>query len=298
MNPNSKQSTNPAEDSEPKIMTGKDLRFRQESMRNPSRSGPGEMTLAVPLPFAWYSAAAACLTGMIVAFLWLGTYTSTEKAEAVIVTEGGLVPITKDVEGTVEKIHVQEGDVVRVGTPLVDLRVAGYSVLDSDPDRILRSGESDDVPGVDTKVEVVKSPVDGIVYQLPLRVGNSYKNHMALAVIARSGKPSVSALVSAKAKSALEVGDKVALALQGEEHAKAKLSGHVTSVAMSPNEQFVRETRTTFRAYRVDIAIDTRTSSKHDETLIGKTVEIRLPLQKRRIYQWLFDPLRALFGTD
>jgi hypothetical protein len=292
---NEKMPVNSAEGSGPQNVSGKDLGFRTEAMRQHSSSGPGEMTLAVPLPFAWYSSAAACLTCMIVAFLSFGTYTTTERLEAVIVTEAGLFPITKDVEGTVEKMYVGEGDSVRVGTPIAALRVEGNVGLSEDGDA---PDSSDEAPSVETKIEVVESPVDGIIYQLPLRAGNSYKSYMNVAIIARSGKPVVTAFVSAKAKSSLEVGDKVVLALQGEDRGKAKLSGHVTSVAMSPNEQYMRETRMTFRTYRVDIAVDAGAGSKRGEKLLGKTVEIRLPLQKRRIYQWLFDPMRTLFGTD
>jgi HlyD family secretion protein/Biotin-requiring enzyme len=274
----------------------KDLVFRAEAMQTHSNTGPGAMTLAVPLPFAWYSAAAACLTCMIIAFLSFGTYTKTEKAEAVIVTAGGLFPITADAEGTVEKVYVREGDTVRTGTPLMALRIEEDFAEDGDISDS-RDG-ANEAPAIDTRIEVVESRADGVVYQLPLRVGYRVTGNTNVAVIARSGKPTVTVLVSAKAKSAVKVNDKVLLVLQGEDPGKATLSGRVQSVALSPNEQYMRETRMTFRAYRVDITVDADARSKRGEILLGRTVEIRLPLQKRRIYQWLFDPLRKLFGTD
>lgn len=298
MNPNAIQPTSAVEDTAQKEVNSKHLAFRTEAMRTYSHSGPGMMTLAVPLPFAWYSGAAVCMSGMLVAFLSFGTYTTTEKAEAVIVTEAGLFPIAEDVEGTVEKIYVREGEAVRAGSPLVGLRVEDGSESEDDGDIPERGDETNEVQPVKTRIEDIESPVEGVVFQLPLRPGNTYKSYMNVAVIARSGKPVVTAFVSAKAKSALDVGDNVILVLQGEDRGKAKLPGRVTSVAMSPSEQYIRETRMTFRTYRVDIAVDTAALPKHDAMLLGKTVEIRLPLQKRRIYQWLFDPMRTLFGAD
>jgi HlyD family secretion protein len=298
VNPNARQPLSAVDGSGQKAIDPQDLAFRAEAMRTHSNSGPGKMTLAVPLPFAWYSGAALCLTCMIVAFLSFGTYTTTEKAEAVIVTEAGLFPITKDVEGTVEKIYVREGETVQAGTPLIGLRVEEGFESDGEADRPYPSDEPNGAQAVKTKVEDVESPVEGVVFQLPLRPGNSYKSYMNVAIIARSGRPVVTAFVSAKAKSELKVGDKVVLVLQGEDRGKAKLSGHVTSVAMSPNEQYARETRMTFRTYRVDIAVEADARAKKGDILLGETVEIRLPLQKRKMYQWLFDPLRKLFAID
>jgi hypothetical protein len=278
----------------------KDLNFRAEALRTRSVSGPGSTTLAVPLPFAWYSFAALCLICMIVALLVFGTYTTTEKAEAVVMTDGGLSFIDMESSGIVERHYVQEGDPVQVGTPLLAVSVEDYGDSDladgGEPDSTLAGSSDGAARG--GKLKVVKSNFEGIVYQLPLRPGSEYKSYMNLAVIARSGNPSVTVLASAKARSSLKAGDMLNLVLQGERGTDARVHGRVTQVAMSPVEQYSRETRMTYRTYRVDIQIGSEAGSRKSRGLIGKTVEVRMPMQKRRLYQWFFDPLKRIFDAE
>jgi HlyD family secretion protein len=195
---------------------------------------------------------------------------------------------------------VKEGEFVRVGTPLLAARVEDYGDSDLAEEGQLDSEFADSSDGVvkNAKIKVVKSNFEGIVYQLPVRPGSEYKSYMNLAVIARSGNPSVTVFASAKARSSLKEGDDLNLVVQGESGADVRIHGKVTEVAMSPIEQYSRETRTTYRTYRVDIKIGSEVDSGKGRDLIGKTVEVRMPLQKRRLYQWFFDPLKRIFDDE
>lgn len=270
-----------------------------EAMHRHSNHAQGKTTLAVPLPFAWYSAAALSLIALIVAFLVFGSYTTTEIKDAVIVTDAGLVRVKGKSEGTIVKLYVREGDRVRAEAPLVGLRIERQRDDQADAFEAVVSDESENTPKLESKIVDIKSPVDGVVYQLPMSVGSTYSPYFDAAVVAAAGNLSVTTQVSAMAQSRLRVGDKITLVLDAFKGRKnANISGRITSIALAPTEIYVREMRTFLRTYKVEIKIDLGSTSHSRQALLGKTVAIKIPVQKRKMYQWLFDPLRALFGGD
>jgi multidrug resistance efflux pump len=299
MNPNlSTKSSSSATDT-PGRSGHPSLGFRMEAMHRHSSHAQGKTTLAVPIPFAWYSAAALSLIAMIVAFLAFGSYTTTEIKDAVIVTDAGLVRIKGRREGTIAKLYVREGDRVRAEAPLIGLRIEGQNFDQADSSEGTVSAEPENTPKLESKIVDIKSPVDGVVYQLPMSVGSAYNPYLDAAVVAPAGNLSVTTQVSAAAQSRLRVGDKITLVLDAfKGRPNANISGHITSIALSPTEIYVREARTFLRTYRVDIKIDLGSTSHSRQALLGKTVTIKIPVQKRKMYQWLFDPLKALFGGD
>jgi hypothetical protein len=276
----------------------RDLGFRAEAVAKGSEHLVGRTTLAVPLPFFWYSIAALSLIALVIAFLAFGSYTKTEVSESVIMTQTGLTRVKGGFEGVIAELHVREGDRVRAGAPLVGLRVERQAPEEDGIDALGDPPSAwDDGIKMESKVIVVKSPAAGVVYQLPMNVGNAYSEFYDVAVIATDGALSVTTQVSAAAKSRLKIGDRVAMTLDAYKGSpRARIVGRVASVALSPTEMYVRETRATLRTYKAVIQLDPAQPGHANGTLLGKTVSVKIPVQKRKMYQWLFDPLKSLFG--
>jgi len=273
----------------------RDLGFRGEAVAKSAGSLVGSTTLAVPLPFRWYSLAALLLIAMTIGFLALGSYTTTEVSQSVILTEAGLSNVKGSDNGVIAKLHVREGDRVQAGAPLADIRLESEDDgLVDDPGLV---DPAEDEPRPDSGISVVKSPTTGVVYQLPLSVGNAYMTFQDVAMIATEGDLAVAAQVSATAQSRLKIGDRIAMTLDAYKGSpRGRLMGRVSSVALSPTEVYSRQTGITARTYKVSITLDTNTSEHVQGALLGKTVSIKIPVQKRKMYQWLFDPLKTLFG--
>jgi biotin carboxyl carrier protein len=273
----------------------RDLGFRAEAVAKSAGSLVGSTTLAVPLPFRWYSLAALSLIAMTIGFLALGSYTTTEVSQSVILTEGGLSSVKGSGNGVIAKLHVREGDRVQAGTPLADLRLESEEDGAVDDPGLVDPAVGE--PGSESGISVVKSPTTGVVYQLPLSVGNAYMTFQDVAMIATEGDLAVTAQVSATAQSRLKIGDRIAMTLDAHKGSpRGRLMGRVSSVALSPTEVYSRQTGITARTYKVNITLDTNTSEHAQGALLGKTVSIKIPVQKRKMYQWLFDPLKTLFG--
>jgi len=282
------------------MATGNEVRrnigFRTEVVGRNAGHALGATTLAVPLPFLWCSAIAVALIALIVSFLMFGSYTKTELSESVITTQRGVAQVRGQADGVVAEVYVNEGDRVRAGEPLVVLRVEQQvfdaGVQDTEPG-VAAAG----VPTTESKIIPIKSPTDGMVYQLPFSAGATYSQYQPVAVISAGDSLSVTTQVSALAQSSLRVGDAVPMTLNAYKGApKSKITGRVASIALSPTDSYTRDTRVVTRTYKVEIAIDSVTQSDRGRELLGKTVSVRLPLRKRQLYQWILDPLKALFG--
>lgn len=319
------------------------LEFRSESMRQHANRAFGDTSLAVPLPFAWYSTAALSLAGMIIAFMAFGSYTTTEVTEAVIQTQSGVLDVRGEGEGIIAKLRVREGERVRKGQPLADLRriekeeisseesatsVDKDADVDADAEKgndesmtatldegrsADRSEATPDPPQEDSverrssgkaeskqnDVVTIRSPMDAIVYQIPLDVGNNYNPYSNVVKLAADGDLIVTTRVFAETHGLLKVGDRIELRLKAFKGTPdARILGKVSSTAMTPSEDWNPQTRTTLMKYKVVIAIDLASTKYPADALLGKQVEIRVPVRKRKMYQWLFDPLKTLFGND
>jgi hypothetical protein len=55
-------------------------------------------------------------------------------------------------------------------------------------------------------------------------------------------------------------------------------------------------TRQSTNIYKLRIKVDLTSSTFKREELLGKVVEIKLPLEKRKIYQLFFDPMKNIFS--
>lgn len=270
-------------------------RFRKEVMEQRTKQWLGKTTLALPLSFAVYSAAALGLVAAIITFLIFGSFAQTESVSAVIAPEGGVTKVLASVEGDVSKILVHEGDRVSKGTPLFRIRTlqGQFATEAEEPVQKKRSGNTE-------VFETIKAPVSGRVYTLSTQTGDkvSVYNREPIATIAADNSLMLLANVTSAVQAHVHTGTIVQVELDAfKGRPQGKLHAQVVSVAAEPSETFDLLTGGNKLSYKVAMRIDSDTISYPRDELLGKTVKVKFALEKRRLYQWLLDPLQTLFGA-
>ncbi len=296
--------------------------FRKEVLRVRSNQWLGKTSLAVPASFAIYSVSSIVLVVLIAAFLAFFSYSSIETVNAVIVPKSGITKVFGTESGVVVTRYVNGGERIRKGASIVSVRPQGEEGAQNNaavrPVPAGRPGASAPVPvdasgtsagvrdgGIDRRLESasdvestvdIRAPADGMVYQVNKDVGENFYDFEYLASIAADGDLSVSALVSPAAHARLEIGTPVRMELEAFSGRRiGMLSGQVIAIATGPTERGDSPMRKQEHAYEVVVLVDLGTSSLPREKLLGKVVKIRFPMQKRKLYEWLLDPLQALF---
>lgn len=253
--------------------------FRPESLTDRPERWLGEVSLAVPVTFTVYAVCALATIAALVVFLSLGSYTTSESAQAIIVPDAGVVRVNAPVAGTVEQILVEETSGILAGTPLVRIRPS-------------MAGKG----GAVAESRIVSSPVAGWIYRVERPVQDSVAENDALLLIAQRGDLGVVTMISGKGRSFVEPGARVGIKINGTVGSRSRqLSGVVKSVAMAPTETVDPVTMRQVYGYRVMVIIDGKSHSMSARDLLGQMVTVKFPLQKRRMYQWLLDPMQALF---
>lgn len=266
-------------------------KFRDEALIQRSNQWLGKTTLAVPLSFAVYSAVALSLAALIVSFLVLGSYAQTETVSAVITPEGGVAKVLATESGEITEVFVREGDQVSAGAPLFRIRK-----LQEKPaaDAAAVAAKSTDL------FEVIKAPASGRVYALANQTGDVIHSYSTepIATIAADAVLVVDTAVSAAVQARVRTGTAVQVELDAfKGRPRGRLSAQVIAVAAEPAEAFDFKTGGSTRSYKVVLRIDTAALSFPRDELLGKTVQVKFLLEKRRLYQWLLDPLQTLFWS-
>lgn len=271
-------------------------RFRNEVLAERSNQWLGKVTLARPLSFAIYSTAASGLTALIVAFLAFGSYAKTESVGAVIEPENSPVKVSCPVAGTVTKVFAHEGDRVSRGAPLFRLQVAMDQAA---PDG--KAGRSSAITAISAaSFETVKAPVTGRIYDFSAKAGGTVSAYdpESIATIAAEGALIIEAKVIPAVQAAVNRGESVQVEVDAfKGRPKAKLKAMVVSVAAKPTEDFDLMSGGTKRSYKVVMRVDTSDLKIPSDELLGKTVQVKFVLEKRKLYEWLVDPLKDLFGN-
>lgn len=97
--------------------------FRAEVMQSQRTQWLGAVNLATPLSFTWWCLLALALAAAIVMLLAFGHYTRRETVTGQLLPSAGLLTPSAQTTGTVTRTLVQEGQVVAVGQPLVEISV-------------------------------------------------------------------------------------------------------------------------------------------------------------------------------
>lgn len=300
--------------------------FREESMRRLESRSIGTTLIKTPPIFSLFTRAGMLLVLALVGYLYFGTYTASEKSTGVVLPLNGVVKIYDSNDGVVDDIHVGEGESVEKGRALASVRdqdsqseeMENYSEVpteasdppaNADNDR----GGAEDESGRDSATEmapepgdpsrsnstsgrVLRAPIDGTVYQIRKMAGDAYYQPQEIMEIAKYGPLVVRFPLSSKSRNTVKKGDKVTIKLAGPGYdAMDVLTATVVSVSRAPTVRGNPFTGVSNTSYQTTAILDEKTSSAHRDRLLGASVEARVPLESRRLYQWLLDPLKKLF---
>ena len=98
--------------------------FREEVVRHASRRLSGDVVLATPPSFRLLAFVAAGIVLFVALFVCTATYARKETVPGWVTPDAGMIRLSARQGGTVEVIHVREGDAVRTGQPIATLRLS------------------------------------------------------------------------------------------------------------------------------------------------------------------------------
>ncbi|WP_262692675.1 HlyD family efflux transporter periplasmic adaptor subunit [Kordiimonas aestuarii] len=98
--------------------------FRAEAVNAQKKKLHGDVFLTQPMPFTVVSLLLCGIVAIFVLLLGTGSYARTEHVSGHLVPSKGLVKIQASQFGTLEALHVQEGDMVEKGQPLAAILVS------------------------------------------------------------------------------------------------------------------------------------------------------------------------------
>ncbi len=303
--------------------------FRPEVFTAQEDQWMSKPTLAIPASFAIYSATAMCMIAALFAILTLCSYAPSETVKSVILPLGGIRRIEPGKSGIVVKKYVDAGHAVRAGMPIMAI-----SALDTPSDQsasvkslpnttetsrtvtdaqmkelaVLEMIRADEVSAglspesnsttTDQSAMDIVSPIDGVVYHYRKNVGDNFYEFEHVATVASSGALCATVYVSPVTHVQTRKDMVVEIELDAfKNQKKAKLRGKVVAISTGPIEsgEMRSEARPAGPLYEVKIMIIQESAVIDKKFLLGKSVMVRMPTQKRKLYEWLLDPLRSLF---
>ena len=98
--------------------------FRARSVAASSNRLSGRVILAIPMRSILYTTSAVFVLASSALFLCLATYTRHETVIGWLVPRGGLIQVDAHAGGTLSRILVHEGEIVRAGAPIAQVRLA------------------------------------------------------------------------------------------------------------------------------------------------------------------------------
>jgi len=95
--------------------------FRNEVLQARRGQWMGAINLATPLAFAWWALLAASLAAAIILFLIFGHYTRRAEVTGQLQPGAGMLTLSAQTTGTINRALVHEGERVQAGQPLVEV---------------------------------------------------------------------------------------------------------------------------------------------------------------------------------
>lgn len=95
--------------------------FRNEVLQARRGQWMGAINLATPLAFAWWALLATSLAAAIILFLIFGHYTRRAEVTGQLQPSAGMLTLSAQTTGTINRALVHEGERVQAGQPLVEV---------------------------------------------------------------------------------------------------------------------------------------------------------------------------------
>jgi biotin carboxyl carrier protein len=263
-------------------------------MSRSTDQGIGQIILATPVSFTVYAWSAAGLTLSLSLVLGLCSHAVTEKTDAVIVPENGITSIRTDEAGILVDYLVDQGDKVVIGQPIAKFQ--RLSIAASDEYSTEEQPDAASAARTPQTMFDLVSQMDGSFYRSDKQIGEFAGVSEPIAMIARDGPLSVKLMVSEKARRALRVGTKLPVTIESYKPRREKIiDGTVVFTANAPTQSTNYATMETTTQYQIVVRLDGNHSPASRNELLGRSVKARIIVEKKKLYQWIFDPIGALF---
>src|SRR6185503_5530860 len=113
--------------------------FRSEVFEQRADRLHGEIRIATPMSWHIVGYALLAILAVSILFLSLATYSRTETVKGSITLDRGVAPVIVHRHGVVTRVYVREGDRVRAGAPLAEIRSEDQMTAGgSGPEHMLR----------------------------------------------------------------------------------------------------------------------------------------------------------------
>lgn len=130
--------------------------FRKEAVEHQKDRLMGDVVLLQPLPLAIMTLVAVLIAMMIVGLLFWGTYARKQTVRGYLEPETGIVRVYPPSSGTVQQVHVKEGQHVKAGDPLVTITTERSMESGEDVDTLLLQEIDKDIIDIDNRIKAEK----------------------------------------------------------------------------------------------------------------------------------------------
>jgi hypothetical protein len=239
--------------------------FRPEAVRRHSDATSGPSVIATLI-----------LMALLICFTALGSYTKTETVKSVVLPSRGLVKVYWPSDAKIVARLAEAGARLKVGDSVARYQSVVQGVVDS-------------------RIETVTAPVSGVLYRITAVPGERAPGSAEFATIAPDGPLAIRAEISDQTRANLKPDTEIRLTLAGHSVGpESTINARVVSVAIAPTENqnpFVSQTGYT---YTIVAELDMSDERLDHADLLGKAIEVKVPQESRKIYMWLFDPLKKM----
>lgn len=279
--------------------------FRESVMQRYSGRPDGSSIIITPISFKIYALIAILIVSAVSSFVAFGSYTRTDTIKSIILPKNGLVAVRWPASGRVEAIFQEAGSMIRKGEFLAEICAESIeqSKDQKQKDAMVDCAVNNYSNGVnEQKTDVhlrmkIESPESGMIYRISSQDGVMVNPEEEFASIAKKGPLIVQVEVPGRTKEHIKIGTEFRVLLpDGVSNDASTLIARVLSVAIAPTENqnpFLPQTDYT---YTVVAQVEMEASNNSWSDLLGRSVEVKVPVESRLIYQWLFDPLRKIMG--
>lgn len=269
--------------------------FRQQALDHQRPTLIGNTLAAQPISFRVITALAVALAAIVVLFGCFGEYTQKARVSGYLAPNAALIKVYAPAAGTLVEKHVMEGQHVRRGDTLF--------VLSTDRASSTAPVEQQELEPESPHLLIITAPSDGTVAAVMGDRGLSAKPQSPLlSILPRDAQLQARLLVPSRAIGSVHVGDAVRVRYQAFPYQRyGSFTGAITEISrtlIAPAELDGTVT-VSEPAYRVTVALDSQTIAVGDTKLPlqpGMQLEADVPLLRRRLIQWVFEPLLAVAG--
>ena len=303
--------------------------FRPEALDGQRQSWLGGIQLIRPLPLSLLAAFSMAVAALTLGYGFVGEYTRKAHLSGVLVSEPGLIRLMPPQEAAVVYAYAREGQTVQQGDLLFVLEVARAAQRGESQGAGLQvppagePGPAAQAPeaGVLTRQRIpIRAPQDGVLTAVRATPGQRVSPTSSLASIAPAqARLQAELYAPVGAIGLLRAQQAVLLRYEALPHPQfGPYSGRVLQVSRAPmaGSELAALSPPTKEAgaaaagltggpnaaeplYRITVALDPQAVSADGQALplaAGMRLEADVLLERRRLIEWLFEPLRGLVG--